>query len=78
MPLKVLLSDIIFNVMKTKCIYKHSPDNQQAICSKVEDNPITGYPYEFLNRFKTNCNCTTLIYVDTFKCLGLTIDRNFN
>ncbi|CAK1599095.1 unnamed protein product [Parnassius mnemosyne] len=69
---------IILNLQKTKCMHIHSPYNRNAKCVKNEDLTVIGHTYECMHRNKFNCNCKRLDYVDKFKYLGLTIDKNFN
>ena len=43
-----------------------------------EDLEIVEHTYDCLHSNKKICNCNKLEYVNTFKYLGLKIDKNFN
>lgn len=65
---------IIINLSKTKCMHICSPYNKP----KINKLQIIGHSYECLHRNSPNCNCSEIEFVNQYKYLGLTIDKNMS
>jgi hypothetical protein len=65
---------IIINMSKTKGMHLSSPHN----IKKCKQYNIIGHTYDCLHKVKQSCACSNIEFVDSFKYLGLTIERTFN